>query len=282
MGPPDASVVAELTQLLQDRAVLRNLIANLILLLAIAALRMGATRFVRRTEWLTAPQRLRWRVQIRWISLSLLLLGTVVVWASELRTVALSVVAFAVALVIATKEIILCFLGFLVRTSSGSFRVGDRVEVGGQRGEVIDVRPLTTTLLEIGPTHQRTGRTLFLPNSVFLTVSVANETLTDDFVLHAVTVPLHPEADWQAARTILLEVAGAVCAPFLARARTEMEETARRHGLMPLTVDPQVVVRLPAQNELELVLSVPTPARARGATEQEILQAFLQRWRARG
>src|SRR5688500_7748123 len=102
MEPPDQTLVNELGHLLQDRAVVRNLIANVILLLAIAALRMGATRFLRRTEWLTAPQRLRWRVQIRWISLSLLLLGTVVVWASELRTVALSVVAFAVALVIAT------------------------------------------------------------------------------------------------------------------------------------------------------------------------------------
>jgi len=45
----------------------------------------------------------------------------------------------------------------------------------------------STTILEIDPGHQPTGRTVVLPNSVFLSAKVFNETLHDDLVVHVVT-----------------------------------------------------------------------------------------------
>lgn len=262
--------------------VLRNALASLVLVAAVLALRAVALRAVSRSGWMPSHAQLRWKVHARWVALLLVGLGLVVVWAAELRSLALSFVAFGVALVIATKELLLCLLGWLVRASSGSFRVGDRVEIGGVSGEVIDIRPLTTTLMEIGAGHQRTGRTVVLPNAVFLTANVINETLSDDFLLHAIAVPLRPHEDWQQARDYLLEVATEVCAPFLAHARADMDATARRNGLPPLDPEPSVVVRLPDHEHIELVLRIPTPARDRGANEQQIIERFLERWRPRG
>lgn len=279
MNPPLNLPAIDFGAFFDGRATSQNLLSSVLLVVAVLVLRTTAVRLIRKTGWLTPPAQLRWRVHVRWISLLLLLLGLVVVWATELRTLAISFVAFAVALVLATKELILCLLGSVVRASSGSFRVGDLVEIAGFRGEVIDLRPLTTTLLEIGPTHQRTGRTLVLPNSVFLTATVANETTADEFVLDTVTVPLSVAADWREARRVLLEVASEVCEPYLARAKHDMDATALRHGLMPLTIDPAVTVHLVDGDRYALQLRVPTPARERARVEQKILQGFLERHR---
>ena len=282
MNPPVTFPADDLGAIFDGRASFQNMLSSALLVVAVLVLRTVAVRVIRRTGWLPPPAQLRWRVHVRWIALLLLLLGLVVVWATELRTLAISFVAFAVALVLATKELILCVLGSVVRASSGSFRVGDLVEIGGARGEVIDLRPLTTTLLEIGPTHQRTGRTLVLPNSLFLTALVANETMADEFVLDTVTVPLLAGTDWREGRRALLEVANEVCEPYLARARHDMDATALRHGLMPLTIDPAVTIQLVDGDRCNLHLRVPTPARERASNQQKVIQGFLERSRRGG
>lgn len=120
---------------------------------------------------------------------------------------ALSLIAFAVAFVVAIKELFMCLSGSVLKTSSGAFRVGDRIQVRDFRGDVIDQTLLSTTLLEVGPgklTHQRTGRKLVLPKSLFISDPVTNESFIHAYGLHVFTVPIKLEDDWQAARQVLI------------------------------------------------------------------------------
>jgi small-conductance mechanosensitive channel len=229
---------------------------------------------VRRSGWASDQLTMRWTVQVRWASLLLLLLGLVIVWAEELRTLAISIVAIAAAIVIATKELILCLSGAFLRATSNSFTIGDRIEIAGVRGDVVDLRPLTTTILEIGPAHRRTGRAVILPNALLVSGPVVNETFTDAYVVHMITVPVEPKR-WRESEEALLEAANAVCAPFLADAEAHMAQAARRHGLPVFSVEPRAHVQIPDAGKLSLVLRVPTPARDKGQTEQEILRRFL-------
>src|SRR5690606_24394117 len=128
----------------------------------------------------------RWIIQIKNISFIVLAAGLFGIWATELRAFALSLVAVAAALAISTKEIIQCFLGGFYITSAKPFELGDRIEINGVRGEVIDHNFLSTTLLEIGPAreiNQLSGRQLVLPNSVFLSGPLQNQSLQQDYVL---------------------------------------------------------------------------------------------------
>src|SRR5690606_21856396 len=120
----------------------------------------------------------------------------------------LSVVALAVALVVATKELILCITGSILKTGAQSFKIGDRIQIKDFRGDVIDQNLFATTIMEIGPgklTHQRTGRVTVLPNSLFVSEPVINESYTHDYVLHVFTVPFKRQDDWQSAQKSLLE-----------------------------------------------------------------------------
>ena len=254
----------------------RQLVASGVVLLLALVARAVVVRMVRKNERLDASARLRWHGHGRSLALALVALGLLFIWGSELRDLLVSLVVLASAIVIATKEVIMCLSGFVVRATSRSFEVGDRIEVGAIRGDVIAIGLLGTTILEIGPGHQRTGRTHVLPNSVFLTQAVANETFTGQYVLHTFTVPVPDRAGWREDEARLHAAAAHVCAEHSERARKQMDEVGTRYGLSSFDVRPRITVH-PEGSGLTLRVRVPTPARERGRVEQEILRRFLER-----
>ncbi len=185
------------------------IISTFIFILVVIITRAVIARFIRKNISSIELQR-RWLVQTRNGLALILLFGLIIIWGSELRTLALSIVAVAVAFVVATKELILCVTGSILKTGAGSFNIGDRIQIKDFRGDVIDQNLLATTILEVGPgkiTHQRTGRMTVIPNALFLSEPVINESYTHDYVLHVFTVPFKREDDWQAAQKAFLNSA---------------------------------------------------------------------------
>lgn len=257
-----------------DTETIRNLIASGVLALVALGLRWFAVNYVRRQDWASPQIGRRWIVQIRNAAFLLMAIGLVFIWAAELRAAAISLVALGAAFVLATKELIMCVSGALVRTSSRSFTVGDRIEVGSVRGVVIDHTLLATTLLEVGAAHARTGRTITIPNSVFLNTAVLNETSGHDYVLHAFTVNV-PRSGWRKAEEGLLAAAREASSGFIDQAREHMERRAQLHSLDLPTVDPIVVVESKGADDVQLTVRFPTPVDRKGQLEQDIMRSWL-------
>ena len=135
-------------------------ISSVILIVTVILLKKLLVRAALGLDHREHDARRRWIVSIRNGSLVVVLLGLIMIWADPLRTLTVSFIALAVAAVIATKELILCISGAVVRAASKSYAVGDRIEIAGKRGDVVDQNLFTTTLVEIGPgqsSHQYTG-----------------------------------------------------------------------------------------------------------------------------
>lgn len=222
--------------------------------------------------------RRRWIVNIRNAVVLLAILGLGAIWAAALRPVAVSILALGAAFVLATRELFQCATAALVRTMSRSFSVGDRIEIGTIRGDVIDQTLFATTILEVGPgrQHLRTGRTIIFPNSKLLEMPVINESYMEQYVVHVFHVPAKLEPGWQETERMLLEAANEVCAPFLAEASDHMARMEQRHGLTGLPVRPRVYVDLPDEGKLAFLVRVPAPVGRQGRIEQEIVRRFLQ------
>lgn len=238
---------------------------------------------LRKSDGMSMDLRRRWAAQVRLVTLLLLLLGGFVIWGAELQTFALSIVAIAAAIVIATKELIMCVSGTVLKASGRSFQIGDRIEIGTFRGDVVDQTLLTTSILEVGPgttIHQHTGRTIVLPNSMLLASPVVNETFSDEFMLHVFTVSLAEHEDWREAERVVLAASQSECKSYLAEAMSHMDRLVRREGLEPLSVEPRVTLRLDDPAKIVLLVRVPVPARKKGRIEQAILRRFLE-WRAK-
>ncbi len=252
-----------------------DVISSGILIALVVIGRSVAVRYVRNQEWANVQMSRRWLVQIRNLALLLLFFGLTVIWAEQLRSAAISLVALGAAFVLATKELIMCVSGAVVRTSGKSFTIGDRIEVAGLRGDVVDHSLLTTTIFEVGPGEARTGRTIVFPNSLLVTQSVVNETGGRDFVLHAFTVPV-PLEGWRATADLLLKAAEDTTSTYVAEAGESFAERARRHSLVLPSVRPQVVLDVTGPTSLDLIVRVPTPVHAKGRIEQEIIVRWLE------
>jgi len=254
---------------------LRHLTASAALLAVLLLLRFFTSRALLRSDWKDDAARARTQANLERLAILALVLGLIVIWAPELHAFALSAVALAAAMVLATKELIMCLSGAVLRATTGAYDLGDRIELDGVRGDVIRVGLLSTTVLEVGPTYQRTGRTLVLPNSLLLSKPVANESQADGYVLHSFVVPLAREADWQADERRLLELAREICEPWTATVHERMQRLARDHGLAAPQTEPRVGLTLPEPGRVNLLVRIPVPARSKTVAEQEILRRFL-------
>ena len=264
-----------LIEFLQDRALLRDAIATLILFVTVLGLRYIAIRFVRQRLPSSDKLQLRWASQIRGFSYAILAFGLFIIWAAELQTLAVSFAVLAMAIVWATRETFACIQGAAYRMSSNAFQVGDRINIAGIRGDVIDPGILGTLVFEVGQGHQRTGRMISIPNSLFMTEPVLNESLGGEYMLHLMTIPVDRNADLAAIEHKALAAAQEACADFLDDVRRPIASRYRRHGLTPPIVDPRVTYQVVDKNTVNILLRIPTPIRLERQVEQHVLRAVL-------
>lgn len=154
-------------------------------------IRYVSLRWLERSAIKSADLKQRWRIQARNFLYLFFLIGVMFIWGAHLKNLVLSMLAVMAAIVIATKELILCLSGSFLKAASGSFSIGDRVVVGSFRGLVENQTLLSTTLIEMSDDskgHAQTGRKVSLPNSVFLTQAVLNENFSAQYQVSSFTI----------------------------------------------------------------------------------------------
>ena len=101
--------------------------------------------------------------------------------------------------------------GWLYLAASRPFKVGDRIQVGSHAGDVVDIKPFSFALLEIGNwvnADQSTGRVLHIPNGWVFKESVAGYDHGFPFIWNEISVTVTFESDWRLAKQVLLDVVG--------------------------------------------------------------------------
>jgi len=107
------------------------------------------------------------------------------VWSTEIQNFALSVAAFAVAIVLAMREFIQSIIGFFYLVTTRPFRVGDWIQVDGMHGEVAEIDWVKTTLLDIDmKTYRMSRRVTFIPNSRLVVNPIKNLNFVKRYVTH--------------------------------------------------------------------------------------------------
>jgi len=261
-----------------NEMILRSTLSTVVLVAFVFLIRLGIQHALLKTVELSVESRRRWAVNIRNVLLIVFILGIISIWAPRLQTFAVSIFAVAVALVLATKELIACLSGSGLRMLTKAYSLGDLIEIGGIRGNVVDHNALTTTLLEIGPgqtSHQYTGRAMVLPNSFLFSHPLTNETYTKKFRLHIITIPLSTDDDWKTAEQLLLTAGQEESAPFIEEAGAYFKSLEGKLWLDAPSVEPRVTIQLPEPGRIHLLLRVPCPTQYPSRLEQAILKKFL-------
>jgi small-conductance mechanosensitive channel len=119
-------------------------------------------------------------------------------------TVALGVAGAGIAF--ALQEVIASVAGWLAILLAGFYRTGDRVQLGGTKGDVIDIGVLRTTLMEVGQWVDGdlyNGRIVRIANSFVFKEPVYNYSSDFPFVWDEIKVPVMFGSDYDRARALL-------------------------------------------------------------------------------
>ena len=255
-------------------------------------LRSGLTRLIREhggdrgaSGEVLSDRQWRWISRARTFTWLAAVLGLAAIWAPALHAFALSLTAVAVAVVIATKELILCLSGAVLRASTQAYAVGDWIEVGAVKGEVTDHGLLATTLQEIdvdSNTYEYTGRTLVVPNSALLTAAVRNENFMKRYVFHRFQIHLEPDAvgDLAELEALILDRLERESAPFRDVARRYNGAIRRRTGVGIMGPESRVLVSTTDLAKVCLTVMLFCPTKSATPIQQAVTRDVLRAVRA--
>jgi small-conductance mechanosensitive channel len=180
---------------------------------------------------------------------------------------------------IALADLLKNMAGWLFILVRRPLRIGDRIEVDGTAGDVVDIRLFRFSLMEIGKwvhADQSTGRLVHVPNGVVFTTPIANYTEGFEHIWHEVPVLITFESDWQKARRIIREEVEAV-STFDEQALRRLRETARQYQIKIGALTPIVYLKVEDSGVL-LTGRLLIRARERRFVDERIWSALLTRF----
>jgi small-conductance mechanosensitive channel len=140
--------------------------------------------------------------------LGILLIGRV--WFQGFDSISTYLGLLSAGLAVALQTPIVNFVGWIFLISRRPFEVGDRIEIDGNRGDIVDMRIFNFTMMEIGnwvDADQSTGRIIHVPNGKVFTESIANYNKGFDYIWDEIPILLTFESDWKKAKSILERIA---------------------------------------------------------------------------
>ena len=214
-------------------------------------------------RYVQEPRRRRQLLQLRKLTVaSLILLVCIIEFASELGALA-TVMGFAAAgIAFALQNVILSFAGYFFITGRYGIRVGDRIEIAGVKGDVVEVGLFKMALMELAGgegMNQLTGRVvvftnsiIFQPNGNFFRPAPGTNFMWNEFRL-----TLAPECDYRLAEKRLLAVVEDVYARYRDTVQRQYRQLEHGLNLKMESPHPQSRLRL-SQSGIEMTIRYPT------------------------
>ncbi|MGQ0645494.1 MAG: mechanosensitive ion channel family protein [Elusimicrobiota bacterium] len=190
-------------------------------------------------------------------------------------------VAFGVAgagIAFALQEVIASVAGWAAISLGGYFRVGDRVQMGGIKGDVIDVGVLRTTIMEMGQWVQGdlyNGRIVKVSNSFLFKEPVFNYSADFPFLWDEIVFPVRYDSDWRYANKMLEDVAAEVCGDFAEKSKDAWKVVVAKYRIEAARIDPLVSLRAD-QNWIEFTVRYIVDYSRRRATKDALFKRILE------
>ena len=201
------------------------------------------------------------------------------IWAPEIQNFALSIAAFAVAIVIATRELIQCVIGFFYLMSTRPFRIGDWIEIENHIGEVTETDWIKTTLLEVDyKTYQYTGKTLFIPNNKLFAMPIKNYNFLKRYASHQFSIIRDQSVNPYSFMPQLIAKAQEYCEDFLDVGTRYNHMIERRLDVKISGPEPDIRVSTSNIGDTVVSFTLFCPTNRAAELEQALITDFMNMW----
>ncbi len=245
-----------------------------------------------RNEWGQAGKRFAfWTHQGISIALAVVLIvGLISIWFNNPTTLTTAAGMVTAGLAFALQRVVTAFAGYVVILRGKTFSVGDRITMGGIRGDVIALTFLQTVIMEMGQpaqgdagdpawvqARQYTGRIVRVTNAVIFDDPVYNYTREFPYIWEEMRLPIPYTADRHRAEQILLEVAAKHTTKIAELGEDALQALERRYVMKQSEMEPQIYWRL-TDNWIEMTVRFLVPdsgiRQIKSAMSHDILDEF--------
>jgi small-conductance mechanosensitive channel len=191
-------------------------------------------------------------------------------------TLAFGVVSAGIAF--ALQEVIASIAGWVAIMGGNFYRMGDRVLLGGVKGDVIDIGILRTTLMELGDwVHgdSYNGRIVRVANSFIFKEPVYNYSGDFPFLWDEIFVPIKYGSDWKLAKELFKKAADEIVKDYTEEARIAWEHMVKNFRIENAAVEPIVWIAA-NDNWIELTIRYVVGFKERRAARDRIFTRILE------
>ncbi|MDA8596845.1 mechanosensitive ion channel family protein [Candidatus Pacebacteria bacterium] len=182
------------------------------------------------------------------VSLILIVLVLVVllrIWVPNPQALLVAYGVVAAGIAVALQDVVKNLAGSITIFLSGLYRVGNRIELNGVFGDVIDIGIFNTTLLEIRnwiDADQATGRIVTVPNGAVLNSPLHNFTKQHSYLWDELRVVVTSESNWSDAMRLMAEVGEEHTKDFIAAADESLTKLERYYYVEGRVLEPNVYI----------------------------------------
>lgn len=159
-------------------------------------------------------------------------------------TVALGVAGAGITF--ALQEVIASFAGWIAIMFGGFYKTGDRVQLGGIKGDVMDIGVLRTTIMETGEWVDGdlyNGRIVFIANSFVLKEPVFNYSGEFPFLWDELTIPIDYGSNYQLAEKIITDAANSLAEELSIESKENWNKLRLKYRLEEAQTEPMISMK---------------------------------------
>lgn len=254
-----------------------QILKSILILIALGIIRYVILRIV----WkLTEDPKMRytWKRTVSLIIgiLMLILIGSV--WMESIGKFGAFLGLLSAGIAIALKDMLTNVAGWIFILARKPFSIGDRVQIGENAGDVIDIRIFQFSLMEIGNwvnADQSTGRIIHMPNGVVFTKPQANYSAGFNYIWNEISVLVTFESQWELAKSILENIIHEHSEKLSLNAEKKIIEASKKYMIFYQYLTPIVYTSVEPSGIL-LTLRFICDPRKRRSNEHEVWEEILK------
>ena len=192
---------------------------------------------------------MRYKAQkgIEFLGYALLIILAIFYFSGTIKNFTVIIGLFTAGLAFTLQELILSIAGsvyiFLVKV----YKPGDRIEINGIKGDVIDVDSIYTTMMEIGEwvsSDNYTGRIVKLSNAFVFKGPIYNYSQDFPFIWDEFNLPIRYGSDIDLAKSIIIKIASETLSEFTTESKHDWEKVVNKYYIEDAQIDPTLAISL--------------------------------------
>jgi len=177
----------------------------------------------------------------------LLAIIAVTYFTGTIKDLTLIVGLFTAGIAFTLQELILSIAGSIYIFMVKVYKPGDRIEINGIKGDVIDVDSMYTTMMEIGQwvsSDNYSGRIVKLSNAFVFKGPIYNYSQDFPFIWDEFNLPIRYGSDIELAKQIIIKIASKTLLEFTSNSKSQWKDVVSKYYIEDAQLDPTLAITL--------------------------------------